>query len=576
MPYARTRKLRIIAQDPSLKVGGNILDAVVDVPHEEWAPGPRGHRVQVVDFDSSTGTFYLPPPDSRTLGAGSDSGYPFENASDDELLDNPHFHSLNVYAIVMRTLARFERALGRRVSWSFGGSQINVAPHAFAGANAFYSNRDQGLFFGYFPSLDGKKNIFTCLSHDVVVHETTHALVDGLRERYIAPSSPDQAAFHEGFADVVALLSVFSLPEVVEVLLDLGKSGASKGTVAKNSLTAEKLRENALLKMGEQMGDELLGVRGDALRRSADLKPSPDYYLDTDGEFLEPHRRGEIFVAAMMNSFLEVWCRHLQTLGTVSRGELDRGRVVQEGADAADRLLRMSIRALDYAPPTDLLFGDFLSALLTADFEAVPDDSRYNFRQVLRNNFTNYGIRPASSRSVDGESGIWDPPPDLIYDRTHFESMRRDPDEVFRFIWENRKHEGLHLSEEAYSKVLSVRPCYRVGPDGFVLRETVAEYIQIITLLARELPSRKIKIPEGMSEDQEVTLYGGGALIFGEDGRLKFHVHNSLDNQEKQSERLKYLQRFGFFDRRAAGRRRFVSTHLRRAMRLTTMPTEEV
>lgn len=575
MSYARTRKLRIIAQDPSLKVGDKILDAVVDVPHEEWAAGPRGHRVQVVDFDSSTGTFY-PPLDPETLGAGRELGCPFEDATDGELLDNPHFHSLNVYAVVMRTLARFERALGRRVSWSFGGSQINVAPHAFAGANAFYSNRDQGLFFGYFPSLDGKKNIFTCLSHDVVVHETTHALVDGLRERYIAPSSPDQAAFHEGFADVVALLSVFSLPEVVEVLLDLGKTGASEGTVNKNSLTAEKLRKNALFKMGEQMGGELSGVRGDALRQSAELDPSPTYM--SEDEFLEPHRRGEIFVAAMMNSFLEVWCRHLQTLGTVSRGELDRGRVVQEGADAANRLLRMSIRALDYAPPTDLLFGDFLSALLTADFEAVPDDSRYDFRQVLRENFMSYGIKPASSRSVGEESGIWDPPPppDLIYDRTHFESMRRDPDEVFRFIWENRKHEGLHLSEDAYSKVLSVRPCYRVGPAGFVLRETVAEYIQVITLRASELVSRQIKIPEGMPDDQEVTLYGGGALIFGEDGRLKFHVHNSLDNHEKQSERLRYLQRFGFFDRRAAGRRRFVSTHLRRAMRLTTLPTEEV
>ena len=35
--------------------------------------------------------------------------------------------------------AQFERALGRRLSWSFGGHQIKVAPHAFAEANAFYS-----------------------------------------------------------------------------------------------------------------------------------------------------------------------------------------------------------------------------------------------------------------------------------------------------------------------------------------------------------------------------------------------------------------------------------------------------
>jgi hypothetical protein len=73
------------------------------------------------------------------------------------------------------------------------------------------------LLLGYFPSYDGARTIYTCLSHDVIVHETTHALVDGLRTRYTDPSSPDQAAFHEGFADVVALLSIFSLPSIAEL-----------------------------------------------------------------------------------------------------------------------------------------------------------------------------------------------------------------------------------------------------------------------------------------------------------------------------------------------------------------------
>ncbi len=67
--------------------------------------------------------------------------------------------------------------------------------------------------------------------------------------------------------------------------------------------------------------------------------------------------------------------------------------------------------------------------------------------------------------------------------------MLRDREEVFRFIWENRGTDGLEIHKDGYVEVQSVRPCTRIGPDGFVLRETVAEYVQILTLRADELPA---------------------------------------------------------------------------------------
>jgi hypothetical protein len=62
-PQARLRKMRIVAQDPSVTLDGrrgSILTAEVDVPAEELAPGPRGYRVHVIDYDASSGLLYAP------------------------------------------------------------------------------------------------------------------------------------------------------------------------------------------------------------------------------------------------------------------------------------------------------------------------------------------------------------------------------------------------------------------------------------------------------------------------------------------------------------------------------------
>jgi hypothetical protein len=550
----RTRQLTVVAQDPSLRDAGGTLLAKLSVPTERLDPGPTGARVRVVDFDASTGALY----DPLHLEQERD---PFSHWDPDDLVANHHFHAQNVYAIVMCTLSRFEFALGRRLSWGFRGPQLKVAPHAFADANAFYSRRDEGLLFGYFPAADDGKLVFSCLSHDVVAHETAHALVDGLRERYTYPSSPQQAGFHEGFADVVALLSIFALRPVVARVIDQHLTGdladAGATTIDPAALTTEKLRRSVVFGLAEQMGSQMQHVRGDALRRSVQLPPAKDYLARA--EYYEPHRAGEVFVAAVMNAFLAVWVRRLQSLGRDSRGHLDRGRVVEEGAEIADHLLDKVIRALDYAPPVDVSFADFLSAVITADRELQPDDSKYQFRTTLRQAFADYGIEPASS--ADG--GAWEPPDaPLDYDRTHFEPMQREPDEVFRFIWEN--FEALGLSEHAFSRVISVRPCLRVGEDGFALRETVAEYVQTLIINAGELSRFGIDKPDRMRSDVELHLYGGGALIFDEYGKVKFHVRNRVISPQRQSDRLQYLSDHGYFHPAIREQRHFAAFHRRR------------
>ena len=57
--------------------------------------------------------------------------------------------------------------------------------------------------------------VFSCLSHDIIAHETTHALLDGMHRRYIEDNQQTICAFHEAFADLVALFEHFTFPEVL-------------------------------------------------------------------------------------------------------------------------------------------------------------------------------------------------------------------------------------------------------------------------------------------------------------------------------------------------------------------------
>jgi hypothetical protein len=570
-PSSRMRRLTVIAQDPSVRRNGEIVTAEVDVPREDLERGPWGHRVHVIDYDASLDRYRRPRPPRP-------HGDPFAGRDPDDLVRDPEFHAWNCYAVVMATLSRFEFALGRRIAWSFGGHQIKIAPHAFADANAFYSKQDESILFGYFQGRED--TVFTCLSHDVVAHETTHALLDGLRQRYMDPSSNDQAAFHEGFADVVALLSVFTLPGVVEQVVDLGAVGEEDAGEPSRRIRVAALKEKrlfeGLLALGRQMGAEITGIRGGALRRSGEIPPSTRWYRD-DPEFTEPHRRGEILVAAVLHAFVGAWRNRLEAMGEDPNAStdrtLDRGRVVEEGADVAATLLTTAIRAIDYAPTVDLRFGDYLSALLTGDLEVRPDDRKYDLRRRLRESFSSYGIRPTAPR---GHDGAWPRAPEsLRYTGVHLASLQRDPDEVFRFLWDNKGRGSLDLDEDAFTQVLTVRPCTRIDPeDGFTLHETVAEYVQIRRLRADELTRVDVRRPDGMPGDTDVTLYGGGALVFDEFGRLKYHVGKPVGGAS-QTRQLEQRWKSGIFgcDRRRA--RRFAALHLRRAAGPTMARREE-
>lgn len=571
---ATTLEITVLAEDPSvLSADGNPLLTRVKIPAEVLLPGPRGARIEVIDYDASTGQFYKP----ADLSNGKDL---FKKPpSVDQLLSDPRYHAQNVFGIAAATLLQFEQALGRNVSWGFGARshQLKIAPHAFREANAFYSREDEGLMFGYFDDKrKSKQTVFTCLSHDIVAHETTHALLDGLREQLMRPSHPDQAAFHEGFSDVVALLSVLRSEEIITYALTSSKLAKSPfQRVSIDKVLGALANRSILGGLARQMGNATGSMHRDALRRSILIKPSKTLRGETD----EPHDLGEILVAIIMQAYYKVW--HVRLSGKLKAAMaaqenaskptlVEAWRVAEEGAKAAQHLLTMVIRAIDYLPVVHLTFEDVLMALITSDWQTCADDTTYGYRDQLRQAFAEFGIH-ASGNTNTGEKDsyrLFAQP--LHYTHGNADSLRWDREGMFKFIWNNRA--AFQLVDHAFTRVSSVRSVWRVAPDGQILRETIAEFYQLVKQADKNtLKQLKIPVPGFVDAKTRFDLVGGGILIFDEFGTLKFYVSNHIDSK-RQCGRLEYLQRANELTLEAAPLRPFALAHRRRSGLYTQIP----
>jgi hypothetical protein len=137
----------------------------------------------------------------------------------------------------------------------------------------------------------------------------------------------------------------------------------------------------------------------------------------------EPHLRGAFLVAAVFDAFLKIYedrIADLKRIATNGTGVLPDGqmhpdlvnRMANEAAKSARHVLRMCIRAMDYVPPVDITFGEFLRALITADFDLIPNDTR-RYRVAFIEAFRRWGIYPRDVRTLSDDSLRWQPPKPL-------------------------------------------------------------------------------------------------------------------------------------------------------------------
>ena len=427
------RPLQVYAFDPSLgRMPGNVM--TIPVRYEKLKPGPVGGRVTVVDYDASRRCFYHPVDLDDPLIAIRGGLDPSES--------DPHFHQQMVYAVTCETLRRVEASLGRTVNRRTPDGceplSLIVYPHAFNGTNAYAMTQEAKLMFGYFSAPDSAtgrtipgQTVFTCLSHDVIVHTAMHAIIAGIRPDLTGNFEvSDVYAVHEALCDVAALLIHFSYRDAVldtiqrtagsihRAFLEGDGTATAPGS---ELIQAEVADANPLLALGSGMG-EALGKTG-GLRSALGQKPDPSALQ----RITEPHDRGGILVAAFFDSFFSIYVARSLDLFSIFRaggGRLDGGelpaplaeRLFAEVDAIGARIFNICIRALDYCPPCDMGLGDFLRACITADYEYNPSDA-WGVREAMMQAFRRRGIKPQGASFYSDEALRWP-----VVDSTRFKT----------------------------------------------------------------------------------------------------------------------------------------------------------
>lgn len=596
VPVPTCRRLRIFTYDPgfgSRMETRGIATATVELDWErELKPGPVGEYLEVVDIDPASERAYAPVDLNRPEILAQDGLEPSEGS--------PQFHQQMTYAVAMRTIGRFRAALGRVPLWAdrrIPGEagrpperrfvrRLRIYPHGLREPNAYYSPEKGALLFGYFRAVAPGSTevlqggmIFNCLSHDVIAHETTHALLDGLHPRWKEPTTPDSLAFHEAFADIVALFQHFTMPDAL--LAEIRR--------ARGQLRFAEILGGLARQFGQAIGGH------SALRNAIGTEAKPTDYQEkrTTG----PHALGEVLVAAVFDAWLQVYedrTADLVRLATGGTGVLPQGaisqdlaaRLAEEAAKLAGHFLNICIRALDYCPPVDVTFGEYLRAMITADRDLVRDDPR-GYRVALVEGFRRRGILPAGVQTWSPEAMVWETPDSsedlgpmdealkemgalwhLDSDRLEaWHASRRDAATLQGVLTRpghaalrqalglleveaTRSREGAS-GEAGRIEVHSVRPLRRVGPDGQVNVSMVIEVTQRWT-------------PMGSTE----SFRGGCTIIWDRTmRRIRYLIFKRVGNAARIKEGLNFRMalsgslRSNYLRPALAGREPFALTH---------------
>jgi hypothetical protein len=476
-------------------------------------------------------------------------------------------------------------------------------------ANAAYSRAAEGILFGYFRASQTEpgrnlpgQTIFTCLSHDIIVHETTHAVLDGMRPFFAERTNPDVAAFHEAFADLAALFRHFAHKEaLLDTIQKTGgrlyeyhlqpDAGSGNGARAdgKNgdedpSIQAEFSGSNPLVGLAQQFG-EARGT-GKALREALGEKPNSKKINDPN---LEPHERGAILVSAVFDAYFTVYLRRTADLfrifraggGTTASVELSSSManmLAGAASRTAEDFFQLCARAIDYCPPVDITFGDYLRAVMTADRDMHPMD-KDGVRDAFMQAFRLRGIVPRDAEFFSEDSLCWPPVPSKCLPvvkafieeprgsgtRVERELIFGDPNGLTgeeqsinaRVLGNYAKQNAalLGFRPELPIQVPSFHPAFRLAPDGSLRVDMVVNMLQ------------KYDAPFDPNQPQLGTfpVRGGVTLLIAKQpltegvyppAEIRYLIQKRLDLGQREERQRRFSLREGLHE--GAGEERFL------------------
>ena len=395
--------------------------------------------------------------------------------------ETPEFVAVQAFATSDKTIRLMEKYLGRKINWSFGRDQIKLNPDRGVMANAYYQKQEGSLNFFHFIDKKTGETIHTGKSYDTVAHETGHALLDGMRPKFLG-WNVETEALHEAFADCTSMISALQDENNIDKFLE--QTGGKFSN------------RNIIAYTGEQFGVTVLGkpyIRN-ALEYFKYKNPYelPLFPTEAGGLTSESHSFCRVFTGAFYDIMGKTF-------------EYYRGK----GMNPKDAMVKMRdvcgkllIKGIDNCPPSNASYKDLAKAMIDADRSTEGGKHKDILLDVFDDRWI-YFKKDYKSNPAERMAGG-----DIYVNST-------SPEGVMEFIDSNRN--SLGIEKNVPLNVTGVRK----NDDG-------SENIDVTYSV--EVPLRGSDY--GVFDGAVLDLFGGSTLSTDRGGRLTSLSSKPVDREE--------------------------------------------